>query len=266
MGVADIPNSIGTEHPGLKCSFSGNFGGKAGCRHAGRCNPSSAGAGVRVPAMAIPTSPPKARPRWLIPVAVVAGVFVLIVLPLIASYNGMVNKQNAVDKSFADLDATLQRRHDLIPQLIGAVRGALGQEQKVFGDLAKARENYSGASSPTDKVAASNQEGAALSRLLVIVENYPPLQSIQAVQDLQTQIEGTENRINQARQDYNGVVNEYNTSIRRFPRSLLAGIFGFDKKPLFSATTESRDVPTVDLGPAPSVPPPTTAPPTTAKP
>src|SRR5581483_572720 len=164
------------------------------------------------------------------------------------------------------LDATLQRRHDLIPQLIGAVRGALGQEQKVFGDLAKARENYAGASTPTDKVAASNQEGAALSRLLVIVENYPQLQSIQAVQDLQTQIEGTENRINQARHDYNGVVNEYNTSIRRFPRSLLAGIFGFDKKPLFSATTESRDVPTVDLGPAPSVPPSTTAPPTTAKP
>src|SRR5581483_11647474 len=129
----------------------------------------------------------------------------------------------------------------------------------VFGDLAKARENYAGASTPTDKVAASNQEGAALSRLLVIVENYPQLQSIQAVQDLQTQIEGTENRINQAR-------NEYNTSIRRFPRSLLAGIFGFDKKPLFSATTESRDVPTVDLGPAPSVPPSTTAPPTTAKP
>jgi len=220
--------------------------------------------------MAIPTSPPsgaKPRPRWLLPAAIVAGVFFLIVLPLIASYNGMVNKQQAVDQKFADLDATLQRRHDLIPQLIGAVRGALGQEQKVFGDLAKARENYAGArnGSDTDKVAAANQEGAALARLLVIVENYPQLQSIQAVQDLQTQIEGTENRINVARQDYNAVATQYNTSIRRFPRSLLAGMFGFDKKPLFSASTESRDVPTVDLGPQPSVPPPTAVP-TTAKP
>ena len=218
--------------------------------------------------MAIPTSPPtgaKPRPRWLIPVAVVAGVFILIVLPLIASYNGMVNKQTAVDQKFADLDATLQRRHDLIPQLVGAVKGILGQEQKVFGDIAEARTHYAGATSETDKVAASNQEGSALARLLVIMENYPQLQSASNVQDLQTQIEGTENRINQARQDYNAVATQYNTSIRRFPRSLLAGMFGFDKKALFSASTESRDVPNVDLGPQPSVPPPT-APPTTAKP
>jgi len=218
--------------------------------------------------MAIPTSPPttaKPRPRWLIPVAVVAGVFVLIVLPLIASYNGMVNKQTAVDQKFADLDATLQRRHDLIPQLVGAVKGILGQEQKVFGDIAEARTHYAGATSETDKVAAGNQEGSALARLLVIMENYPQLQSAQNVQDLQTQIEGTENRINVARQDYNAVATQYNTSIRRFPRSLLAGMFGFDKKALLSATTESRDVPNVDLGPTPSVPTPT-APPTTAKP
>lgn len=218
--------------------------------------------------MAIPTSPPttaKPRPRWLIPVAVVAGVFVLIVLPLIASYNGMVNKQQAVDQKFADLDATLQRRHDLIPQLVGAVKGILGQEQKVFGDIDEARTHYAGANSPSDKVAASNQEGAALARLLVIAENYPQLQSTGAVRDLQSQIEGTENRINVARQDYNAVATQYNTSIRRFPRSLLAGMFGFDKKPLFTASTESRDVPNVDLGPTPSVPPPT-APPTTAKP
>ena len=219
--------------------------------------------------MAIPTSPPKTRPRWLIPVVVVAGVIVLIVLPLIGSYNGMVNKQTAVDQKFADLDATLQRRHDLIPQLVGAVRGILGQEQKVFGDIAKARENYAGArnGSDTDKVAAGNQEGAALARLLVIMENYPQLQSSNAVRDLQSQIEGTENRINVARQDYDAVATSYNTSIRRFPRSLLAGMFGFDKRPLFTASTESRDVPNVDLGPAPSEPPPTTpAPSTTVKP
>jgi LemA protein len=216
--------------------------------------------------MAVPTSPPKSRPRWLIPVAVVAAVVVLIVLPLIGSYNGMVNKDTAVDRSFADLDATLQRRHDLIPQLVGAVKGILGQEQKVFGDIAAARTHYAGATSPTDKVAAGNQEGAALARLLVIVEAYPNLQSTGAVRDLQTQIEGTENRINVARQDYNKVVTAYNVSIRRFPRSMLAGVFGFGKRPLFTASTESRDVPNVDLGPVPSTPPPTPAPSTTVKP
>ena len=219
--------------------------------------------------MAIPSSPPptaKPRPRWLIPVAVVAGVFVLIVLPLIGSYNGLVNKDTAVDQKFADLDAQLQRRHDLIPQLVGAVKGILGQEQKVFGDIAEARKHYGDASSPTDKVAAGNQESAALARLLVIVENYPQLQSSNSVRDLQSQIEGTENRVAVARQDYNAVATQYNTSIRRFPRSLLAGLFGFDKRPLFSASTESRDVPTVDLGPTPSVPPPTAAPSTTVKP
>jgi LemA protein len=216
--------------------------------------------------MAIPTSPPKTRPRWLVPLAIVAGVFVLIVLPLIGSYNGLVSKQTAVDQKFADLDATLQRRHDLIPQLVGAVKGILGQEQKVFGDIAAARTHYAGASNPTDKVAAANQESSAIARLLVIMEAYPQLQSAQNVQDLQTQIEGTENRINVARQDYDAVATAYNTSIRRFPRSLLAGMFGFDKKPLFTASTESRDVPNVDLGPAPSTPAPTAAPSTTVKP
>jgi LemA protein len=199
-------------------------------------------------------------------VIVVGAVFVLIVLPLIGSYNGMVNKQTAVDQKFADLDATLQRRHDLIPQLVGAVRGILGQEQKVFGDIAQARTHYAGATTPTDKVAAGNQESSAIARLLVIMENYPQLQSAQNVKDLQTQIEGTENRINVARQDYDAVATTYNTSIRRFPRSLLAGTFGFNQKPLFTASTESRGVPTVDLGPAPSTPPPTAAPSTTVKP
>jgi len=124
--------------------------------------------------MAIPTAPPQAakpRPRWLVLVAIVAGVFVLIVLPLIGSYNGLVNKDTAVDQKFADLDAQLQRRHDLIPQLVGAVRGILGQEQKVFGDIAKARENYAGARNGSDNCTSygtgkSHLEGARDSVLL----------------------------------------------------------------------------------------------------
>lgn len=190
----------------------------------------------------------RTRPRWLVPVLAVGGVFLFVVLPVIASYNGMVNKQAKVDQSFADLDAQLQRRNDLIPNLVGAVRGALNQEQTVFGELARARANYAGASTPSQKFDASNQIDAGLGRLLVIVENYPQLKSSANIADLQTQLEGTENRIAQARRDYNGVVTTYNVSIRRFPRSMVAGTFGFHNKPLFRATATASQPPTVDFG------------------
>ena len=189
-----------------------------------------------------------ARPAWLIPLAIVGGLLLLVVLPLVGSYNGLVDKEEGVDQSFADLDAQLQRRNDLIPNLVAAVRGALEQEQAVFGELARARENYAGAGSAEETFEASNEVSSALSRLLVIMEAYPQLQSNQNIRDLQVQLEGTENRIAQARRDYNGVVTDYNRSIRRFPRSILAGMFGFDRKPLFEATPESADPPAVDLG------------------
>jgi len=188
------------------------------------------------------------RPRWLVPVAVIGGILLLGVMPLIGSYNGMVDKEESVEQSFADLDAQLQRRHDLIPNLVGAVEGILTQEQEVFGEIARARQNYAGAASPEEKLEAGAQESSALARLLVIMENYPQLQSAGNIRDLQVQLEGTENRIAQSRRQYNGVATDYNRSIRRFPRSLLAGMFGFDRRTLFEADVESRDAPTVDLG------------------
>ena len=188
------------------------------------------------------------RPKWLIPVVVLVGILLLVVLPLMGSYNGLVDKEEGVDQSFADLDAQLQRRNDLIPNLVAAVRGALEQEQAVFGEIARARENYAGAGSAEDKLEAANEVGGAIGRLLVIVESYPQLQSNQNIQDLQVQLEGTENRIAQSRREYNGVVTDYNRSVRRFPRSLIAGMFGFDRKPLFEADPEAGEPPTVDLG------------------
>jgi LemA protein len=188
------------------------------------------------------------RPRWLIPVAVVVGVLLLIVLPLIGMYNGLVDKDTSADKAFADLDGQLQRRADLIPNLVSTARAALEQEQEVFGELARARSNYAGASSEEEKLEANEQITSGLSRLLVIVENYPTLQSNQNLLALQDQLEGTENRIAVARGDYNEVITDYNRSIRRFPRSIFAGMFGFDKRPLFEADPEDRDVPTVDFG------------------
>jgi LemA protein len=182
---------------------------------------------------------------------VVAGaVVLLLIVPLIATYNGLVNSRADVDQAFADVDTQLQRRNDLIPNLVAAVRGILNQEQAVFGELARARQAYAGARTDQEKIAAAGQVDAGIGRLLAIVENFPQLRSSENVRDLQTQLEGTENRIAQARRDYNGVVTSYNKRVRTFPRNMVAGLFGFDERPLFTATPESRTVPTVDLNTA----------------
>lgn len=190
----------------------------------------------------------RSRPAWLVPVVVVGALLLLVVAPLLSSYNGLVDKDAAVDQSFADLDVQLQRRNDLIPNLVGAVKAVLNQEQAVFGELARARASYAGARTPEQKIAASNQIDTGLARLLVIVESYPQLKSNENVRDLQVQLEGTENRIAQARRDYNGATTSYNVAIRRFPRSLVAGLFGFDRRPLFEAEAGARTAPTVDFG------------------
>ncbi|MBW3669992.1 MAG: LemA family protein [Actinobacteria bacterium] len=189
----------------------------------------------------------RSRPRWLVPVAIVGGLILLLVLPLIGSYNGLVDREARVDEQFANLDAQLQRRNDLIPNLVAAVQGALQQEQEVFGEIARARQNYAGAATPEQKEAAAGQVTGALGRLLVIVEQYPELRSNENIRDLQVQLEGTENRIAQARRDYNTVVVDYNRTIRRFPRSIFAGLFGFERRTEFTADVDARDAPTVDL-------------------
>jgi LemA protein len=187
------------------------------------------------------------RPRWLVPVAIVAGVLLVVVLPLVGSYNGLVGSEASVDQAFADLDAQLQRRNDLLPNLVSAVRGALKQEQAVFGEIARARTQYAGARTIEAKAKASQQVDGALARLLAIFENYPQLRSNENIRDLQVQLEGTENRVAQARRDYNQVATAYNVRIRQFPRSIIAGMFGFDRKPLFEAPESARGAPRVDL-------------------
>lgn len=195
------------------------------------------------------------RPGWLIPVVAVAGVLLLLAMILGSSYNGLVTKRNGVDQQFANIDVQLQRRFDLIPNLASAVRSALGQEQAVFGAIAEARTRYAGSRNADEKVEASNQLDSGLARLLVIVEQYPQLQSNQNIRDLQVQVEGTENRISQERRQYNAVVTDYNNAVQRFPRNIVAGLFGFDRRTLFETAAASREAPTVDLGVAPTTPP-----------
>lgn len=179
----------------------------------------------------------------------VVGVIVLFIISIVGAYNGLVDRETRVDQSVADLEVQLQRRFDLIPNLVSAVEGALEQEREIINSVTEARTRYAGATSTNDRLdAAANLEGA-LSRLLVVVENYPQVASLQNVRDLQVQLEGTENRVAQARRTYNESATEFNRSIRRFPRAIVASMFGFEKRDLFEAQSGADQAPDVDLNP-----------------
>ena len=187
--------------------------------------------------------------KWIAPVAIVSGILLLIILTLTSSYNGLVDRELTVDQSVAALDVQLQRRFDLIPNLVKSVEGALEQEREIIGKVTEARTRYASAGSGNDRVAAAGELEGALSRLLVVVESYPQVASLQNVRDLQVQLEGTENRVAQARRTYNETVTDFNRAIRRFPRSIIAAIFGFEKRTLFAAVEGADVAPTVDLNP-----------------
>ncbi len=145
------------------------------------------------------------------------------------------------------VDVVLQRRFDLIPNLVSTVKGLTAQEQKVFGDIADARTRYSGAGTVDQKASAASQVEGAIGRLLVITENYPTLQSSAAFQDLMASLEGSENRISVEREKYNVLVQDFNTKIKRFPGNLIAGIFGFHTREYFNAPPEAKIAPKVNF-------------------
>jgi len=184
------------------------------------------------------------KTTWIIIIAVV----VIIVGWVWVSYNRLVTANEGVNNQWAQVQVQYQRRFDLIPNLVASVKGIMGQEQTVFGDLADARTRYAGASNVNDKVAAANQVESALGRLLVIMENYPQLKSAETVQTLMSQLEGTENRVSVERGRYNDQVRNFNVLTKRFPMSLLSGVFGYSEKIYFEATSAAATtVPAVDL-------------------
>jgi len=164
-----------------------------------------------------------------------------------SSYNKLVTANESVDNQWAQVQTQYQRRFDLIPNLVNAVKGAMTQEQSVFDALAEARANYSGAQSVNDKAAAATQVESSLSRLLAIMENYPELKSIDAVQTLMAQLEGTENRISVERGRFNDEVRNFNVMIKRFPTNMIAGMYGFSAKTYFEVSAAAAAAPTVDL-------------------
>ena len=194
------------------------------------------------------------------------GVIILIIIVLLAVWfgstfvghrNEMVRKREAINSAWSQVDVVLQRRADLIPNLVETVKGYAGQEQKVFGDIAAARAALVGAKTPADKIAANGQLDGALSRLLVIVENYPQLKSNENFMRLQDELAGTENRIAVERKRYNDAIQDYNTYIGLFPNNIVASLSGFTRNDAyFKAEEGSRTAPKVNF----STPPPQPAP------
>src|SRR5699024_2977181 len=145
------------------------------------------------------------------------------------------------------VETVLQRRNDLIPNLVNSVQGAMNQEREVFGNIADARARLKSAGTMEEEVEANNEMNSALSRLLVVMENYPELRSNDQVTALMDELAGTENRISVERQRYNETVQEYNNRVRRFPGNLMAGLFGFERKPFFEAVEGAEIAPDVNF-------------------
>lgn len=181
---------------------------------------------------------------------VVGGIaaFVLIVaLWGVSTYNGIIKAQTEVEEKASSVKVDLQRRSDLIPNLVATVKGYAEHEEEIFTQIADARSRLMGAGTIEEQQAANAEVSSALSRLLAIAENYPDLKANQNFINLQTQLEGTENRIGVSRKDYNKAVRDYNVKIRRFPTSVIAGMFGFEKADLFEGEEGIEESPDVSF-------------------
>lgn len=162
-------------------------------------------------------------------------------------YNGLVSLDQGAKSQWAQVENQFQRRFDLIPNLVSSVQGAMSQEKSVFSDLADARTRYAGAQTIDEKAAAASKVEGAFGRLLAIMENYPQLKSIDTVQTLMVDLEGTENRIATERGRYNEMVKNYNTRISQLPGNFIAPMFGFSAKTYFEATSGAEVAPKVNF-------------------
>ena len=194
------------------------------------------------------------------------GALVLLVVVLLVgfagcagcgTYNTLVQKDEAVEEAWGNVETTYQRRADLIPNLVATVQGAADFERSTITEVTEARARATSINLTADDLddpaaiqryaEAQQALSGALGRLLAVSENYPELRATEAFRDLQVQLEGTENRINTARRDYNAAVRDYNTSVRRFPANIVAGLTGFDRRVPFEAAEGAEDAPDVDF-------------------
>lgn len=184
--------------------------------------------------------------RW-IPWIVVLGLVIVVAGSVMGSYNSLIGLDQQVKTAWAQVENQLQRRYDLIPNLVETVKGYAKHESEVMAKIADARSRYAGAATPQDKMAASGELESALARLLVIVERYPDLKADRQFTQLQDELAGTENRIAVERMRYNETVRSYNSTILRFPTVFFARLFGFAEKPYFGAAEGAETAPKVDF-------------------
>ena len=177
----------------------------------------------------------------------VVAIVIIIIAMFASSYNSIVAKAEEVDNKFATIDTQLQRRADLVPNLVNTVKGYTNHETEIINKITEARAKLINADSIEEKSNANNELTSSLNALMVVVENYPDLKSSENFIQLSDELAGAENRIAVARKDYNNSVKTWNTTIKRFPNNLLAGMFGFDQSEYFKADEKSIEVPNVSL-------------------
>ena len=187
--------------------------------------------------------------KYFSPLLVIGTIVIVTVIWAISSYNSLVGLDESGNNAFAKIETQFQRRLDLIPNVVNTVEGVADFEQETLQNVVAARSAWAKAGNPNEKIAAANGFESALSRLLVTVEAYPELKATEAFRDLIVELEGTENRIAFARNEYNDAATDYNKSTRKFPRNLIAKVFSFEaKKELFKAAVEAETVPVIDFG------------------
>lgn len=185
--------------------------------------------------------------KGLLTVLIIVGIIAVFAMTMVGGYNNLVTLNENIDGKWSQVNNQLQRRADLIPNLVQTVKGYAAHEESILKSLADARSKLIGAQTVQDKAAADQELSGALSRLLVVVENYPTLKADANFRQLQDELAGTENRIATARKDYNDAVQVYNTRIKRFPAVLYAGMFGFSPREYFQIQEGAQNVPNVDF-------------------
>lgn len=189
-------------------------------------------------------------------ILIIVGIIVLLGIIFASMYNSLVRLRNNRENAFADIDVQLKQRHDLIPQLVDTVKGYAAHEKETFDAVVSARAKATQTTVSIDDLTpekmaayqrAQGEIGSALSRLLAVTENYPELKANENFQTLQAQLEGTENRIAVARKDFNDAVNAFNTGVRKFPKNILASLFGFESKAYLKAKEHLEDSPEVSF-------------------
>lgn len=185
--------------------------------------------------------------KWFGPIGMIVLMLIVFASVLIPKYNSLVAAEENVDSKWAQVENQLQRRYDLIPNLVESVKGYTNHEQQVIADITNARAQMGNANSPAQQAVANDTLTGALSRLLVVVENYPNLKADANFRQLMDELAGTENRLAVAREDYNNEVQQFNKHVKRFPGNLMAGMFGFEQKEYFKATAGAEQAPAIDF-------------------